>query len=771
MASLAGAPGRRSLVFCGSIDHARFARDWLRAKGVRVEAVHSGPDSADRDVTLAALGRGDLDAVCTVDLFNEGVDLPAIDRVVMLRPTESRVVFLQQLGRGLRRAADKERLQVVDFVGNHRIFLERLRLLLSFVERPAPLRGVLLDEREPELPPGCSLDVELEAKTRLLELLGPSGQNEVERAYRELRAIRGERPTIVELQHAGYRPGTLRKSHGSWFQFVGSEGDLDESQRRVLASAQEWLVELETTILAKCFKLVVLEALLEADALTAGLDVDELCRRSHSILGRTPDLFRDVEGVTELPDPRSPEPAAWRRYWMKNPIAAWTGTGKAKAASGWFRLDGDRFVPRFDVAPDDAPTLAAMTRELVDYRLALYRARTEAVGAQGDAFECRLITNGRDPILKLPSRSRRPDVPSGEVVVRLRDGRTWQFRFAKEFVNVARPAGNDRNQLPDLLRSWFGPAAGQRGTAFDVRFTPSPDGWWAEPVQAQGQVIKFPRGLVRAFPTLQAAAGAATSTTVEPPEAEAVRLPVSATSPELFAVRASGDSMDGGPKPIRDGDWLVFRFARGVGLGAVEGRVALVQTESEPGSGAFNYQIKRVVRDGTGWTLRSDNPARPSFPPGDREHDPDRAARRGRPRAAREPGARARVGPPGRRPRGRLRSVAPSRDRPRRRAPVPPRRRPRPVRGARSDRVVSDRTPPRRDAVRARPPRGRVVALRRRCTLARGGAAVGHSRARPRDLEGARRPRGVPTPSPGHARTSLGCRRPPVHAGRRRLLG
>jgi superfamily II DNA or RNA helicase len=73
-------------------------------------------------------------------MFNEGIDLPSVDRVVMLRPTESPVIFFQQLGRGLRRAGDdKDRLTVIDFVGNHRMFLERVRRLLRLA-RPSSTR-------------------------------------------------------------------------------------------------------------------------------------------------------------------------------------------------------------------------------------------------------------------------------------------------------------------------------------------------------------------------------------------------------------------------------------------------------------------------------------------------------------------------------------------------------------------------------------------------------------------------------------------------------
>ena len=143
--------------------------------------------------------------------------------------------------------------------------------------------------------------------------------------------------------------------------------------------------------------------------------------------------------------------------------------------------------------------LVRLVRELVDYRLAAHRARTRSTNAEG--FSCRLTWNRRDPILKLPDRSQQT-IPIGDTDVRLPDGSAWLFRFAKEFCNVAKPAGVDRNQLPDLLRSWFGPHAGQPGTAFNVRFNASPDGLWVEPVQTQDVAsLSVHRGIV-AYPDL-----------------------------------------------------------------------------------------------------------------------------------------------------------------------------------------------------------------------------------------------------------------------------
>ncbi len=596
--------GTRTLVFCCSIAHARFTKRWLEERGLRVRAVHSEPSSDDRSRALEDLAAGHIDAVCAVDLFNEGVDVPLVDRVVMLRPTESPVVFLQQLGRGLRLAEGKERLTVIDFVGNHRVFLDRVRKLLSFGGAQCDLRA-FLEGGEPTLPPGCSVHIELEAIDLLRRLL-PSGVNAVERAYRELQAARGERPHIGELYRSGYSPAVLREAHGSWFEFVGSEGHLTDEEARVLETGKDWFRELETTVLEKSFKMVLLEALVELDAIRVGILLDALARRCHQILIRSPELLRDIEDVKELPTPRQPDDRTWAAYWRKNPVKAWAGT--PSSPKRWFAVDGERLLPRLPIPGDLDETFIEMTREMVDYRLAQYRRRFEPE-AQGDAFVSKVFWNQRDPILKLPSRSTRPDLPLGDTDVRLRTGACWRFRFAQIACNVAHPVGSARNELPDLLRSWFGLVAGRPGTAFRVRFFRSPDGWCVEPL---GQVIELPSpGRVVAFPTLRAAAGAAGAPVAGAPEAEEVVLPVRTRSSDLFAVRATGDSMNGGTEPIRDGDWLVLRYARGAGLGALEGRVALVKAEDGTGDGA--YQVKRVVKEGGRWRLRSDNPDSPSF--------------------------------------------------------------------------------------------------------------------------------------------------------------
>jgi SOS-response transcriptional repressor LexA len=424
----------------------------------------------------------------------------------------------------------------------------------------------------------------------------------VERVYRELRVERGDRPRAGELVRTGYSLAPLRSRHGSWFEFVRAEGDLPADQAAAFDTHAGFLRELETTEMTKSFKMITLEALLESSALTTGMPLRELALRARAILRRSSELLADVADEHRA---ETPDEARWLAYWRRNPIEAWTAPKKDRRA--WFRVDGERFVPTFAVEPATEPAFTALVRELVDCRLAQYRRRSMQSSASAESFVCRVMWNKRDPILKLPGTNR-DALPQGDTDVRVENG-VWQFRFAKEFCNVARPAGTQRNQLPDLMRRWFGPSAGQPGTAFDVRFHASPDGLWADPVQASVVELAARRGVV-AYPDLRAAAGHASAAS-EALEAEHVLLPIEDADPSLFAVRVSGTSMDGGRDPLRDGDWAVMRLSRGAAAAALENRVVLVEVAGGgPGS---QYQIKRLRRDGVKWLLASDNPDGPSF--------------------------------------------------------------------------------------------------------------------------------------------------------------
>ncbi|MDV8003194.1 DEAD/DEAH box helicase, partial [Rhodococcus sp. IEGM 1408] len=110
----------RALGFCVSVDHANYMAEAFTARGLPSAAIVGTTDPDERRALVERLKDGELRCIFTVDVFNEGVDIPSVDVVLMLRPSASSTVFIQQLGRGLRRSPRKAVLIVLDFVGHHR---------------------------------------------------------------------------------------------------------------------------------------------------------------------------------------------------------------------------------------------------------------------------------------------------------------------------------------------------------------------------------------------------------------------------------------------------------------------------------------------------------------------------------------------------------------------------------------------------------------------------------------------------------------------------
>jgi superfamily II DNA or RNA helicase len=122
---------RKGLGFCASIEHAQYMASEFNKRGYKSVCLYGAdsPDTRERFINQLENDQDDLEFIFTVDIFNEGVDIPSINTVLMLRPTNSPIVFIQQLGRGLRKHADKSFLTVLDFIGNHnKTFLIALAL-------------------------------------------------------------------------------------------------------------------------------------------------------------------------------------------------------------------------------------------------------------------------------------------------------------------------------------------------------------------------------------------------------------------------------------------------------------------------------------------------------------------------------------------------------------------------------------------------------------------------------------------------------------------
>ena len=476
--------GERTLVFCCSQRHAVFTRNWLRARGVAAAAVFCGNGSDPRGASLDDLEAGKLSALCVVDLFNEGIDLPTVDRVIMLRPTESKVIFIQQLGRGLRAAEGKSRLIVIDFVGNHRVFAQRIIHLLSLTgeDRSWSDLAKWLKGGVPSLPPKCLIDVEIEARDMLSRFV-PSGGSAAVEAYRAMRDELGYRPSMVDLYHRGFLPSTFRARHECWFGFVKSETDLGELEEAVYDRFKNWLRMLETTALTKVFKMVVLRTLLEHDGLWKGMMIEDLSERCRQYLLRHRVLHRDLKPNQDIADHGSALAADWAAWWKKWPLDRWLSV---QAGRQWFREEDGRFLLAVDCPSDLRCEFESMTVEIVDYRIAHY-VRSRSLGAiseSGLEFTAKVSHASGRAILFLPDKGKVPQRPTGPVDVRLPDGDVWQFRFVKVACNVAHPKGAKANQLGDLLKTWFGADAGLPGTGYSVKFSQEAGQWDVSPVES-----------------------------------------------------------------------------------------------------------------------------------------------------------------------------------------------------------------------------------------------------------------------------------------------
>ncbi len=192
----------RGLGFCVSVAHAEFMAAAFTAHGLPSAALTAGSDDETRRLIQRRLEARELRFVFTVDLYNEGVDLPWIDTVLFLRPTESLTVFLQQLGRGLRLHDGKSHLTVLDFIGqaDRRFRWDlRLRALTGPTQRTVE-EDVELDF--PRVPPGCAIVLERVARQHVLDNVRHAltrGRGELVARIRDFEEESGRKLTLVNF--------------------------------------------------------------------------------------------------------------------------------------------------------------------------------------------------------------------------------------------------------------------------------------------------------------------------------------------------------------------------------------------------------------------------------------------------------------------------------------------------------------------------------------------------------------------------------------------
>ena len=205
----------RALGFCVSILHAEYMARVFNNAGIPSLAVTSGPRSADRVDALSRLAARQINVIFTVDMFNEGVDIPSVDTILFLRPTESATVFLQQLGRGLRRAKDKPVLTAIDFVGHQRKefrFDTRYRAITGATKTGLQRQ---VEHGFPFLPAGSQIVLDKQSQEIVLANIKSQLSTSWKQMVAELRSYRDMSLTDF-LHESGLELGDVLKGDKSW---------------------------------------------------------------------------------------------------------------------------------------------------------------------------------------------------------------------------------------------------------------------------------------------------------------------------------------------------------------------------------------------------------------------------------------------------------------------------------------------------------------------------------------------------------------------------
>src|SRR5579859_212219 len=206
----------RALGFAVSVEHADYMAKRFDQAGIPAAHLSGSTSTQERRVVLQKLRQREINIIFSVDLFNEGLDIPEIDTVLFLRPTESATVFLQQLGRGLRRFRAKSGLTVLDFIGQQRREF-RFEPRLAALTRA---RGHhLIREIEagfPSLPAGCSMQLDRVASTTVIGNIRTAlaGLRRANLAA-ELRAM-GDVPMFEFLRNSGHSLDEIYRSGSGW---------------------------------------------------------------------------------------------------------------------------------------------------------------------------------------------------------------------------------------------------------------------------------------------------------------------------------------------------------------------------------------------------------------------------------------------------------------------------------------------------------------------------------------------------------------------------
>ena len=372
---------RQALGFCCSREHAREMAKEFSKRGIPSVAVFSdasGEYTEDRNVAIRQLKQGKIRVIFSVDMFNEGVDITSVDMVMFLRPTESPIVFLQQLGRGLRKCRGKEFLTVLDFIGNYEK-AGRVRFLLS--DRSNQHAGVYNPSDTSAFPDDCLVDFDM----KLIDLFAEMDRkhlklkDQIINEYFRVKELLGRRPDrmdlftymddgIYEIAIAHSKDNPFKK----YLEFLKELDELNQDEEFFYKGiGREFISLLENTSMSKVYKMPVLMAFYNHGNILMEVSEEQLLSSWKEFFS-TGTNWKDLDKNMTIQKYNSISDKEHLKKILSMPVHFLLESGK-----GFFvKKDGAAIGLREELRPlIDNPVMVCQMKDVIDYRAMDYYQR------------------------------------------------------------------------------------------------------------------------------------------------------------------------------------------------------------------------------------------------------------------------------------------------------------------------------------------------------------------------------------------------------------
>ena len=372
---------RQALGFCCSREHAREMAKEFSKRGIPSVAVFSdasGEYTEDRNVAIRQLKQGKIRVIFSVDMFNEGVDITSVDMVMFLRPTESPIVFLQQLGRGLRKCRAKEFLTVLDFIGNYEK-AGRVRFLLS--DRSNQHTGAYNPSDTTAFPDDCLVDFDM----KLIDLFAEMDRkhlklkDQIINEYFRVKELLGRRPDrmdlftymddgIYEIAIAHSKDNPFKK----YLEFLKELDELNQDEEVFYKGiGREFISLLENTSMSKVYKMPVLMAFYNHGNILMEVSKEQLLSIWKEFFS-TGTNWKDLDKNMTIQKYNSISDKEHLKKILSMPVHFLLESGK-----GFFvKKDGAAIGLREELRPlIDNPVMVCQMKDVIDYRAMDYYQR------------------------------------------------------------------------------------------------------------------------------------------------------------------------------------------------------------------------------------------------------------------------------------------------------------------------------------------------------------------------------------------------------------